>query len=172
LGVLFATQVLGGVGTAIGGSVGALLAADMVGVAVSGLAQSAAVVGGALLAIPATRVVRTRGRRPSLAGAYAVAAVGGGLVVAAAVAGSAPLLFAALFLFGGGSTGGYQARYAAMDLAPAPSRARHLALVVWATTLGAVAGPNLAPFAGTALAPRGIPTLAAPFAVSAALFAA
>src|SRR5688572_3219208 len=113
LTVLFGTQILGGVGTAIGMSVGALLAADMVGIAVSGLAQSAAVVGAALLAVPATRLVRQHGRRPSLAAAYAVAAVGGGVVIWAAVTGSVALLFAGFFLFGGGSTAGYQARYAA-----------------------------------------------------------
>lgn len=170
LGVLFVTQILGGVGTAIGASVGALLSAEMVGVALSGLAQSASVVGAALLAVPATRIVRRSGRRPSLAAAYAVAALGGGVVIAAAMTGSIPLLFGGFFLFGAGSTAGYQARYAAVDLAPAAARGRHLSLVVWATTLGAVAGPNLAPLAGTSLAGY-MPALAAPFAFSAVLFA-
>jgi MFS family permease len=170
LRVLFATQVLGGVGTAVGLSVGALLAADMVGVALSGLAQSAAVVGTALVAIPATRIVERRGRRPSLAAAYGVATLGSVGVVAAAMSGSVPLLFLGLFLFGGSSTAGYQARYAAVDLAPTAARARQLSLIVWATTIGAVAGPNLAPFAGAALARYGVPTLAAPFAFSGALF--
>ena len=172
LTILFATQVLGGVGVAIGLSVGALLTADMAGIALSGLAQSAAVVGAALLAVPATRIVRRRGRRPSLAATYAVAALGSAVVIWAAVTGSVPLLFAGFFLFGGGSTAGYQARYAAVDLAPDASRGRHLSLIVWATTLGAVTGPNLAPLAGTLLEPRGIPALAGPFAFSAALMAA
>jgi MFS family permease len=171
LRTLFVTQILGGVGTAVGLSVGALLAADMVGVALSGLAPSAAVVGAALLAVPATRVLRSQGRRPSLTAAYAIAALGGAIVVGAAEAGSPPLLFFGLFLFGGGSTAGYQARYAAVDLAPSAVRGRHLSLVVWATTLGAVAGPNLAPLAGNTLAPYGVPPLAAPFVFSAALFA-
>jgi MFS family permease len=170
LRVLFATQVVGGVGNAIGISVGALLAADMVGVAVSGLATSAAVVGAALLAIPATRIVRQVGRRPSLAGAYLVAALGSAIVLAGAVAGWDPLLFLGFFLFGGGTTAGLQARYAAVDLASDRTRGRQLSLVVWATTLGAVAGPNLAPLAGTALDDFGVPPLAAPFAFSTALF--
>lgn len=172
LGILFVTQVLGGVGTAIGASVGALLATPMVGVAASGLAQSAAVVGGALLAVPATRILQRNGRRASLAAAYAVAALGAAIVVAAALHESVALLFLGLFLFGGGSTAGYQARYAAVDLAPEAARGRHLSLVVWATTLGAVAGPNLVPVAGSALAPFGIPPLAAPFALALATFAA
>ena len=89
----------------------------------------------------------------------------------AAMASSALLLFAAFFLFGGGTTAGLQARYAAVDLAPAALRGRHLSLVIWATTVGAVAGPNLAPVAGVALQPYGVPTLAAPFLFSAVLLA-
>ena len=171
LRTLFGTQVFGGLGVTIGGSVGALLTADMAGIAVSGLAQTAVVLGSALLAVPATRIVARRGRRASLAGAYGVAALGAALVLGAAVAQSLPLLFTGLFLFGGGSTASYQARYAAIDLAPEALRGRHLSIIVWATTLGAVAGPNLAPVASVALAPFGLPTLAAPFAFSAIFFA-
>src|SRR5256714_11712581 len=90
LRLLFATQIISGMGVAIGSSVGALLAADLAGVGLSGLAQSAAVIGGALAAIPATAIVHRRGRRPSLAAAYGVAAVGALLVVLAAVHGSLP----------------------------------------------------------------------------------
>lgn len=169
LTLLFGTQVLSGVATAIGASVGALLAAEMAGVGVSGLAQSAAVVGAALFAIPATAIVRRHGRRPSLALAYGVAAAGGALVVHAAMVGSIPLLFLGFFLFGGATTAGLQARYAAVDLAPPPMRGRHLSIVVWATTIGAVAGPNLAPLAGSMLAPYGVPVLAAPYVVSVVL---
>src|SRR6185503_9052420 len=100
LGLLFASQVAGGISTSIGMSVGALLAADMVSVGVSGLAQSSAVLGAALLAVPATRIVRRAGRRPSLSSAYAVASLGGLIVVLAAMTRSAPLLFVGFFLFG------------------------------------------------------------------------
>lgn len=172
LRLLFATQVLGGIGMAIGFSVGTLLAADMAGVGLSGLAPSAAVVGSALLAVPATRVVERYGRRPSMASAYLIAALGSAVVVVAAAVGSMPALLGGFFLFGGGTTAGFQARYAAVDLAPAALRARHLSLVVWATTLGVVTGPNLAPLAGIALGGYGVPTLAAPFLFSAALLAA
>jgi MFS family permease len=151
-------------------SVGALLAADMVSIGVSGLAQSAAVTGAALLAIPATRLVRQHGRGPSLSAAYLTAAVGGALIVLAAVIRSAPLLFAGYFLFGGGTTAALQARYAAVDLAPAARYGRHLSLIVWASTLGGVLGPNLAAVAGRTFAPWGLPTLAAPFALSTLLF--
>jgi len=169
--LLFFTQAIAGVGIAVGGSVGALLAADLAGVGLSGVAQSANVVGAALFAVPAAAIVARRGRRPSLAVAYALAAAGALLVVTAAMRGSVALLFAGLFLFGCGSAAGYQARYAAVDLATDALRGRHLSLVVWATTLGAVIGPSLAAPAGAALDRYGVPTLAGPFVLSALLFA-
>jgi len=137
---------------------------------VSGLAQSAVVVGAALFALPATAIVDRHGRRPSLAAGYLVAAVGAIIVVVAATRGSIPLLFLGFFLFGGATAANYQARYAAVDLAPAALRGRHLSLIVWATTLGAVVGPSLAPLAGATVGGYGVPTLAGPYFFSALLF--
>jgi MFS family permease len=168
--LLFVTQVIGGMGSAIGGSVGALLAADIASIKLSGAVQSANVVGAALFALPAAALVRRYGRRPSLGVLYSVAAAGALIVVAAAVQASIPLLFLGFFLFGGVSAAIYQARYAAVDLAPAALRGRHLSFIVWATTVGAVVGPNLAAPAGAALDDYGIPTLAGPFFFSALLF--
>jgi MFS family permease len=170
LRVLFATQIISGVGIGIGASVGALLAADLAGVGVSGLAPSAVVVGAALLALPATAIVRRRGRRPSLAAAYLAGAAGSVVIVTAAMQGAIALLFSGFFLFGGATAASFQARYAAVDLAPPRLRGRHLSAIVWATTIGAIAGPNLAAFAGAAVAGYGVPTLAGPFVFSALLF--
>ena len=171
LQILFTTQIAGSVGMSIGMSVGALLAADMVSVGVSGLAQSAVVMGAALLAIPATRIVRNHGRRPSLSTAYLVAAIGGLITVTAAITSSVPLLFVGFFLFGGGTTASFQARYAAVDLAPPELYGRHLSFIIWASTLGGVLGPNLASVAGVSLSGYGVPPLAGPFVFSTALFA-
>ena len=170
LGVLFATQIITGVGIAIGASVGALLAAELAGVSLSGLAQSALVVGSALFALPAAAIVYRQGRRSSLAAGYLIAGVGSMVVVAAAMRESIPLLFVGFFLFGGASTASLQARYAAVDLAPEALRGRHLSLIVWATTVGAVVGPMLAPLAGASMDRYGVPTLAGPFVFSALLF--
>jgi MFS family permease len=170
LRLLFATQIVGGVGVTVGSSVGALLAADIAGTSASGLAQSAAVVGAALLALPATSIVQRRGRRPSLAACYFVAAIGASIIVAAAVWQSITVLFAGFFLLGGASAASLQARYAAVDLAPDALRGRQLSMIVWATTLGAVAGPHFAAIAGTLLQAYSVPVLAAPFVFSAALF--
>jgi MFS family permease len=128
------------------------------------------VVGAALSALPATALVRRRGRRPSLAASYLAAAAGAILIVAAAIQQAVPLLFLGFFLFGGATAAGLQARYAAVDLAPAAKRGRHLSIIVWATTIGAVTGPNFAALAGTSMREYGIPTLAGPFVFSTVLF--
>ncbi|SDY50386.1 Predicted arabinose efflux permease, MFS family [Micromonospora pattaloongensis] len=170
LPLLFGTQIVGGIGTTIAVSVGALLTSRLVGTGLSGLAQSAAVVGAALLAVPVTAVMNRRGRRPGLALAYLVGAAGAALVVAATVTRWVPLLFLGMLLLGGGTTANLQARYAAVDLAEPARRGRQLSLIVWATTLGAVAAPPLAPLADTALHRFGLPPLAGPFAFSAVAF--
>jgi Major Facilitator Superfamily len=90
--------------------------------------------------------------------------------VAGDVAGSVPVLFAGMVLFGGGTTANLQARYAAVDLAEPRRRGRQLSLIVWATTIGAVSGPNLAPVADRYTRAHGLPLYAGPFAFSAAAF--
>ncbi|MEU7170789.1 MFS transporter [Micromonospora sp. BL1] len=168
--LLFLTQIIGGIGVTIGISVGALLAARVAGTALAGLAQSAGVVGAALLAIPVTRLMAARGRRPGLVLAYAVGAVGGVLVVVATVTRLVPLLFVGMLLFGGGTAANLQARYTAVDLAEPQRRGRQLSLVVWATTIGAVAAPNFAALADETTRGWGLPALAGPFAFSAVAF--
>ncbi|WP_018220600.1 MFS transporter [Salinispora pacifica] len=170
LGLLFGTQIIGGIGVTIGVAVGALLAARIAGTAVAGLTQSAAVVGAALLAIPITRITNGHGRRPGLVVAYLVGAVGAVLVVLAAVTRIVPLLFLGNLLFGGGTAANLQARYAAVDLAEPARRGRQLALIVWATTIGAVAAPNFAALANAVTGGWGLPPLAGPFAFSAVAF--
>ncbi|MEH0840763.1 MFS transporter, partial [Micromonospora sp. CPCC 205711] len=170
LRLLFTTQIIGGIGVTIGISVGALLAARVAGTAVAGLAQSCAVVGAALLAVPVTRIMTGHGRRPGLAVAYAVGAVGGALVVLSAVTRFVPLLFLGMLLFGGGTAANLQARYTAVDLAEPARRGRQLSLIVWATTIGAVSAPNFAALADQVTRSWGLPPLAGPFAFSAAAF--
>ncbi|MET8357186.1 MFS transporter [Micromonospora sp. NPDC005171] len=170
LRLLFTTQIIGGIGVTIGISVGALLAARIAGTAVAGVAQSAGVVGAALLAVPVTRIMARHGRRPGLVLAYAVGAVGGLLVVLAAATRWVPLIFVGMLLFGGGTAANLQARYTAVDLAEPARRGRQLSLIVWATTIGAVAAPNFAALADRVTTGWGLPPLAGPFAFSAAAF--
>ncbi|MFY1633173.1 MFS transporter [Solwaraspora sp. WMMB335] len=170
LRLLATTQVIGGIGVTIGISVGGLLAARLGGVTISGLAQSASVVGGALLAVPVVRIMNEYGRRPGLVLAYLVGATGSVVVVVAAVLGWVPLLLGGMLLFGGATTAGLQARYTAVDLAEPRRRGRQLSLVVWATTIGAVTAPNLASWAGRTVSGVGLPSLSGPFVFSTVAF--
>ena len=79
------------------------------------------------------------------------------LAVLAGVVGSMPLLLLGAVLLGSTTAANNGARYAATDLAPEHHRARALSTVVWATTIGAVAGPNLTGPAGGLAGPAGHP---------------
>src|SRR4051812_50055156 len=104
LRLLFIAQIISGIGIAIGSSVGALLAADIAGIGVSGLAISTNVVGAALFAVPATAIVHRYGRRLSLAAGYCTAAGGSVLLVTAAVRKSIGKPFFGVFFFRGAPT--------------------------------------------------------------------
>ena len=161
---LVGSQVLGGVGMASGIAVGALLAEELSGTeALAGVGTTAQVLGTALITIPVARVTGARGRRWGLRYGLVVAFVGAALVIAAAVAGSFPLFVVGMFLFGGGTTANNQTRYAAADLAEPSRRGRDLSIVVWATTIGSVAGPNLVGPGRELARAIGIPDLAGSF---------
>ncbi|MEQ3554023.1 MFS transporter [Pseudonocardia nematodicida] len=172
LAVLATGQVLGGTGMAVSIAVSSLVAARLSGSpAVGGGASTAIVLGAAGAAALVARIARRRGRRPALAGGYVVATAGGLGAVLATEARNAPLLLLSLLLMGSGTAVGLAARYAATDLA-APDRAgRALALVVWATTVGAVAGPNLlGPLQGVATG-VGLDPATGPYLLCTAAFA-
>ena len=169
--VLSAAQVLGGLAVAAGVAVNGLLAQQLSGsTALSGVAQTMSVVGAATLAVPLARLAGRRGRRPALATGYLLAVGGAAISLLAALAGSFALLLAGAALFGGGSASGLQARYAAVDAADPRHRARSLSIVVWATTVGSVAGPNLTGPGAWLARPLGVPELAGPFLFSVAGF--
>ncbi|WP_229890486.1 MFS transporter [Streptomyces lavendofoliae] len=169
--VLIATQILGGLGVATGIALASVLAQEVSGTeALSGLAPTAMVAGTALLSMPLAALMSSRGRRPGLVLAYLVGAAGAGVVVLAAVLGSFPLLLAGMAAFGAGSSANLQARFAAADLAEPERRARAISTVVWATTIGAVLGPNIAAPAGRSVVGLGIPAAAGPFFWAAGVF--
>ncbi len=164
---LVGTQVLGGVGLSAGVAVGALLAADVSGSdEYAGLGGTFQVLGAALIAIPMSRVMAARGRRPGLVLGYGLAAVGAVGLVTAGVVRSFPLLLVSSVLFGGATASNSQSRYAAADLAVPAHRARDLSIVVWATTIGSVIGPNLAGPSAPVARALGLPLLTGPFVFS------
>jgi MFS family permease len=173
LTVLIVNQLLAGVGVASGVAVGALLADAMTGtVALSGLAQTASVLGAGVSAIPLARLAVRRGRHIALASGYLLALAGAVLVLVAAGTGIAALLFVGLAFFGAGSAAGLQARFAATEIARPGFEARSMSVVLWATTLGAVAGPNLSELGDQVGRSLGLPPLVGPFLFSGVAFAA
>lgn len=144
IGVLVAGQVLGGVSAGATISLGALLAADVTGSeALSGLASTFLTLGAAIAAVPLARLAVRSGRRIALASGVLLSAAGAASTIAAVVTMSPVWLFGSFLLVGVGSAVGLQARFAATDLSGSSTRARDLSVVVWATTIGAVLGPNL-----------------------------
>jgi MFS family permease len=107
------------------------------------VSASAGVIGTALMAAVIARITGVGGRRPALSTGYAVGALGAVFAVVAAIQGNFPLHVVSSFLFGSASASNFQARFAATDLAEPERRAGSLSTVVWATTVGAVLGPNL-----------------------------
>ncbi len=166
--VLVLTQAVGAVGITIGIATASLLARDLSGSeTLSGLAQTAQVLGAAVISFLLAPLMARRGRRAGLVTGYLVGAGGGLLAVVSGVVGSMPLLLAGAVMLGAGTAANSAARYAATDLATDATRARSLSLVVWATTIGAVAGPNLTGPAGRFADAVDIPELTGPFALGA-----
>lgn len=172
LAVLAGTQVLAGVGIATALAVSTLIAARLSGSElVGGSALTAVVLGAAAAALVVARVAARRGRRPALTLGYGIGAAGGAGAVTAAAVGSAALLIPSLVLVGSATAAGLAARFAATDLAEPGRQARPLALVVWATTVGAVAGPNLAGPVQSLAGSLGLEPTTGPFLLCTAAFA-
>ncbi len=166
--VLVLTQAVGALGITIGIATASLLAKDLSGSeALSGLAQTAQVLGAAIISFLLAAVMARRGRRIGLVTGYLLGAAGGGLAVLAGVVGSMLLLLVGAVLLGAGTSANSAARFAATDLADDANRARSLSVVVWATTIGAVLGPNLTGPAGAFADAVNIPELTGPFAIGA-----
>ncbi|MFD8106615.1 MFS transporter [Streptomyces microflavus] len=169
--MLVVSQILGGLGVAIGIALAPMLATEVTGSeALSGLAPTASVAGTALLSLPLAALMTSRGRRPGLVLAYLIGALGGALVVLGTVVRSFPLLLLGMAAFGAGSSANLQARFAAADLVGPERRGRAISTVIWATTIGSVVGPNIAAPAGRVFRGTPVPESAGPYLWSAAVF--
>ena len=157
-------QALCGVGLGSTLSVGAIMAVQLSGsTAWSGAAATLSTLGSAASAIPLANLAYRKGRRVALGLGAGLAILGASGMILATILRSFPVELVALFLLGAGSAVGLQARFAAVDLPLERPKAKDLSLVVWATTVGAVIGPNLiAPGESLGLS-LGLPHLAGPF---------
>lgn len=141
---LATAQLLSGVGIASGVAVGAILVEDISGsTALAGFAQTATILGAGLVGFPLSKLASRRGRRTALTLGFGLGAAGALLILLGTQLDQLVVLFLGLTLFGSATAAGLQSRYAATDLAPPDQRARAMSVVIWATTVGSVAGPQL-----------------------------
>lgn len=171
IGVLIVSNLLGGIGVASGFAVGGLLAQSLGGTSMAGFAQAASTLGAAIAAVPLANVAARRGRRVSLSRGYALATVGALLIVAAAVTSQIIVMLVGMSLFGVAQAVNLQTRYAGAENVRPAARARAMSIVLWATTIGAVAGPNLAGPGDRFGAGLGLPEYTGPFLFSVVAFA-
>jgi MFS family permease len=171
LAVLVVTQVLSGAGVGTGVAVAALSAARLSGSdVVAGFAPTCVALGAALAAVSTARIAARTGRRLALFIGYLVAAVGAITAAIAVEHRSWPLLLAASVPVGAATATNLAARFTGTDLAAPDRRARALGLVLGATTLGIVIGPNLADPAHHAAAAIGIAADTGPYLWCAVMF--
>ncbi|MDQ0732298.1 MFS transporter [Arthrobacter sp. B1I2] len=167
--LLSAAQVFGGIGTGATVSIGSILAVELSGSSAwAGAVATVMTLGAAAAALPLASLAERRGRRAGQVAGLSAALAGAVLMVLAVVSGLFVLLVLGAAGIGVGTAASLQARFAAVDLAVAEHRGRALSTVVWAVTVGAVAGPNLiqpGTAVGTAL---GLPPVAGPFVISGA----
>ena len=165
--VLTSAQVLNGLGTAGTVAAGSLLVSSISkSESLAGLAQTSAVLGAAAMALPLSRLTIRGGRRLALSVGYSVGIVGAILAIIGGSTKTLTLMLLGTFLVGAASAAGYQARFAAVDLSTDETRSRHLSIVVWGSTVGAVAGPNLMEPAGSLAQAIGLPRLVGPYFIA------
>lgn len=167
LQTLSVAQIVAGVGVAGAVPAGALLVYDISkSDALSGLAQTFAVTGAALMAIPLARLTARGGRRLAVGVGYGMAAFGAFLAVVGGTTRILPLMLLGTLCAGAGSAAAYQLRFAAVDLSLPQHRGRDLSIVMWAGTVGSVLGPNLLDWSGGNAKALGLPALVGPYLFS------
>lgn len=142
---LIALQIMLGLANGSTIAIGSLIAAQLGGQVAGGLGATMSTVGAAIFAIPLAKMVGTRGRVFSLSLGTVIAIVGAALAIVAAETAQFALLLVAFVFIGASIAAGFQVRFAAADVSTVANRGRNISLVVWSTTIGAVAGPNLLP---------------------------
>ena len=170
--VLATAQVLNGVGVAGTVAAGSLLVASITNSeTLAGLAQTSSVLGAAALALPLARLTSRGGRRLALSVGLIAGVIGSLLAIFGGSRENIYLMLTGTFLVGSASAAGYQARFAAIDLATNEKRAKQLSFVVWGSTIGAVTGPNLMEPSGNLAESLGLPRLTGPYLISAVTLA-
>ncbi len=162
--VLATTQILSGVGVAGTVAAGSLLVSSISNSeTLAGLSQTTSVLGAAAMAIPLSKLTQRGGRRLGLSVGYTVGLIGAAFAIFGGSQKNLVAMLIGTFLVGAASASGYQARFAATDLAEDEHRSKQLSYVVWGSTVGAVTGPNLMEPAGALAESLGLPKLVGPY---------
>ncbi len=140
---LISAQLFSGAGIASGYAVGGLLAEQITGqTAMAGFAQMSVILGAGLIAYPLAALAARTGRRRALTLGFGIGMLGAAVVLVAVAIEFLPLFMLGMMMCGSATAAGLQARYAAVDVAGPTATGRAMSLVVWATTVGSVLGPN------------------------------
>ena len=166
--VLGIAQVLNGIGVAGTVAAGSLLVSSITkSDGLSGLAQTISVLGAAVMALPLARLTQNGGRRLALTFGYSIGVIGALFAILGGANQNLFFMLLGAFMVGAASASGYQARFAAIDLATPEKRSKDLSFVVWGSTIGAVTGPNLMEPSGVFASALGLPKLVGPYFIAA-----
>ena len=170
LGALFVARGSIGVGYLAGFIVLTIAGKELSGhTELAGLPAAISMVGRAIGPPPIARAMDAFGRRPAIAGSYAVGAVGAATAALAIASGLFWLLLAGSLLMGVARAGGDMSRYVAAEVYEASRRGRAIGIVVWGATAGALGGPLLGGFAQEVAEARGLSYLAGPWVAASGL---
>jgi MFS family permease len=145
-------------------TVSTIVGEDLTGSAsLSGLPWAAGVFGTGIGSFTLSQLMARRGRGPGLLLGFLSGAVGAILAIVAIRTRSFVLFVPAALVLGVGNSANHLSRYAPADLYPPDRRASGLSMVVWAGTIGGVAGPALLEPSGRVAMSAGFDRLAGPF---------
>ncbi len=170
-GLLLASQSIGSAAYLAATTVGALIVVQLSGShALTGLAGFVYMVGGALGAYPAARLMERAGRRVGLSTGFVVGLVGAVLASLAVIVHLLVPFLIGYALMGAARGFTDLSRYAAAEMYAPANRGRAISWVVLGGTVGAVLGPSLVAPLGRWMTTFGHDPLAGPWLFSAALF--
>jgi MFS family permease len=167
---LFVAQSLFSAATIVAFTLTPIIAADLSGsTATAGWPNTLTLLGRAVFAYPAGWLLDRLGRRLGLSLGYLVGVIASVIAAWSVINGSfAGFMIGAIFL-GGARASSEQGRYAAAEVYPAERQSKAIGWVVFAGTIGAIAGPLLVGISVDRAEARGIVPFAGPFIAAALL---
>jgi MFS family permease len=172
LAKLFSAQLFSGAGIASGYAVGGLLAEQITGqTAMAGFAQMSVILGAGLVAYPLATLAARYGRRTALTLGFGTGTLGAAVVLTGVAVEFLPLFMLGMMMCGSSTAAGLQARYAASDSVNPQKPGQAMSIVIWATTVGSVLGPNFTEPGSRLGEFLGVNPLSGPYLISMGCFA-